>query len=92
MYCTGKCSYVESFCTVSHVFQKTPLCWLRERFQYSFSYFFVSFYNRDLLYFGDILIKINILASYYNICDNYGNLGQDLGKLPTNNFLLKKKS
>ena len=29
-----------------------------------------------------------MLASYYNICDNYGTLGQDLAKLPTNIFLL----
>ena len=46
------------------------------------------FIIRDLIYFGGILIKINMLASYYNICDNCGNLGQDLAKLPTNIFLL----
>lgn len=46
------------------------------------------FIIRDLIYFGGILIKINMLASYYNICDNYGTLGQDLAKLPTNIFLL----
>lgn len=75
--------------TVPHVLQQTPLYWLRISFQgVRFSISVFLFIVRDLLYFGDILIKINILVSYYNVCNNYGTLGQDLGKLPTSNILL----
>lgn len=44
------------------------------------------FIIRDLLYFGDMLIKMNILTSYYDIHNNYGTWGEDLGELPTNYF------
>lgn len=88
MYCIGTCTDVDSFwrhvtdlpeASFMLAYKKISGCSI-----FAFPCFF--FIIRDLLYFGGILIKINILASYYSICDNYGTWGRDLGKVPTSNF------
>lgn len=74
-------------CLMSQSFQKTPLDWLRERFPGVLSC--VSFYLfkiGDLLCFGEVVIKINILTSYRNIYDDRDTPGEGLGELPTDNF------
>lgn len=74
-------------CLMSHIFQKTPLDWLRERFQgVRFCVSLYLFKIRGLLYFGEIVIKINILTSYCNIYDDCDTPGGGLGELPTDNF------
>lgn len=71
MYCIGTCTDVDSFwrhvtdlpeASFMLAYKKISGCSI-----FAFPCFF--FIIRDLLYFGGILIKINILASYYSICD-----------------------
>lgn len=79
-------------CQILHALYHTPSSRLHhtglEKDFRMFAFVFLCFFFiiRDLLYFGDILIKINILTSYYNINNTYGTSGEDLGELPTNYF------
>lgn len=74
-------------CLMSQIFQKSPLDWLRERFQgVCFCVSFYLFKIRCLLYFSGIVIKINILTSYCNIYDDCDTPGEGLGEPPTDNF------
>lgn len=74
-------------CLMSHGFQKTPLDWLREKFQGVLSCVpFHLFKIGDLLCFGEVAIQINILTSYRDIYDDRDTPGEGLGELPTDNF------